>query len=58
MKHYKIKYLPASQADLLGIFEYISPLNRSAAKRLLNVFDNEIIKTHEYASIGQGNLRL
>ena len=41
---YKIEYLPASKADVLRIFDYISPQNVSAAERLLSVFDDEISK--------------
>ena len=41
---YNIEYLPASKADVLGIFDYIAPQNASAAERLLSVFDDEISK--------------
>jgi addiction module RelE/StbE family toxin len=50
---YKIKYLPAAQADLLGIFEYISPQNTSAADRLLDAFDNEISKLGSMPRLGK-----
>ncbi|MBP2661806.1 MAG: addiction module toxin, RelE/StbE family [Firmicutes bacterium] len=52
-KPYKIRYLPASQADLLGIFEYISPLNMSAANHLLDAFDNEISKLGSMPRLGK-----
>ena len=42
--NYRIEYLPAARADVLGIFDYISPQNASAAERLLNVFGGEIAK--------------
>jgi toxin ParE1/3/4 len=52
-QQYKIKYLPAAQADLLGIFEYISPHNLSAADRLLDAFDNEISKLGSLPRLGK-----
>ena len=52
-KQYKIEYLPASQADLLGIFEYISPQNVSAANRLLDAFENEISKLGSMPRLGK-----
>jgi len=53
IRQYKIKYLPASQADLLGIFEYISPRNMSAANRLLDAFEDEISKLGNMPRLGK-----
>ena len=52
-QQYKIKYLPAAQADLLGIFEYISPQNLSAADRLLDDFNSSISKLGNMPRLGK-----
>jgi len=52
-KRYKIEYLPAAKSDLLGVFEYISPRNFTAADRLLNIFDQEISKLEKLPYMGK-----
>jgi addiction module RelE/StbE family toxin len=52
-KQYKIKYLPSAQADMLGIFEYISPVNLSAAENLLDAFDNQISNLGSLPRLGK-----
>jgi plasmid stabilization system protein ParE len=52
-KKYKIKYLPAAQSDLLGIFEYISPINLASANRLLDILENEISKLGMLPRLGK-----
>lgn len=52
-KRYEIAYLSAASIDLIGILQYIAPLNPTAARRILGKLDSEISKLNDMPNMGK-----
>ncbi|MDD2574438.1 MAG: type II toxin-antitoxin system RelE/ParE family toxin [Bacillota bacterium] len=49
---YQVHYLPSAQKDLKEIFDYVYAENQTAAKSLVNRFDEAISKLETFPDLG------